>query len=446
MTTSSQHRRQAASRAGGRQATTTREGEAPSGLKGWLRPRLKTLGSFWTKINNDWIMNLSGLLAYNFLMSIFPILLVLLALAGFVLNAISPGSMLQLERHIGTALPGGAALFQAKTLAKLGQSAGLVFLIGLVTSIITGSRLFITLENCFGVIFRLRGRDVLHQNMMAIGMLFIYVVLVPIVFLASLLTTAIAQLVFPGGSAGFGGFLIQLAGIGTGFLVAVLLFGVIYVVVPNRPVEWREVWRGTLAAAALFVVYEILFPIYESFFLKPGNYGSLAGFAIVILVFFFYLAFILLLGAEINSWAAGQRQTAGDITALIHEVQAHNTTRGVAGPTAGTPREDMQSHKGEEAMSTPAKAVQHEREDHHTHAEPPKYAEAGPGSGPEAAAPQTPQMDERTHEAEREIERHHHGDQDHHHGDQEAEVRGAAPTQPEASQEAGEPRHPISRP
>jgi type IV secretory pathway TrbL component len=63
---------------------------------------------------------------------------------------------------------------------------------------------------------------------------------------------------------------------------------------------------------------------------------------VVILVFFYYLAFILLVGAEVNSWAAGQRQTAGDIATVLHEVQAHNTTRGAAGPTAGQPQEDVQ--------------------------------------------------------------------------------------------------------
>jgi hypothetical protein len=71
---------------------------------------------------------------------------------------------------------------------------------------------------------------------------------------------------------------------------------------------------------------------------------------VVILVFFYYLAFILLVGAEVNSWAAGQRQTAGDIATVLHEVQAHNTTRGAAGPTAGQPQEDL---RRPEAMRKP---------------------------------------------------------------------------------------------
>jgi hypothetical protein len=96
----------------------------------------------------------------------------------------------------------------------------------------------------------------------------------------------------------------------------------------------------------------------------------------VILVFFYYFAFILLLGAEVNSWASGQRQTASDLASIIHEVQAHNTTRGAAGPTAGSPTEDIQNHEGAEAMETDKRAIEHERRDHHDDVRPPKYEEA----------------------------------------------------------------------
>jgi hypothetical protein len=67
-----------------------------------------------------------------------------------------------------------------------------------------------------------------------------------------------------------------------------------------------------------------------------------AGFAVVILLFFYYIAFILLLGAEINSWAAGQRETAADLPGMLHAVQAHRSVQGAAGPTAGQPSEEMQ--------------------------------------------------------------------------------------------------------
>lgn len=364
-----------------------------------LKIRAQPLLDFWQKVNNDWIFNLSTMLAYNFLMSIFPLLLVLLAIAGFILRSISPESQTALNHAIAGALPNGTGqAIVLGTVKHLQASAGIVFVIGLVTAAYSGSRLFTTIESVFSVVFRLRPRDFLHQNIMAFSMLLLFLVLVPIIVLSSVVPTALINQVFPDKSA-LRDVLVYAGGIAAGFIAACLLFGAIYIVVPNRPVPWREVWKGTLAAAALLVIYELLFPIYQQFFLKPSNYGSWAGLAIVVLVFFYYLGFILLLGAEVNSWAQGQRQTEGDIPAIMHEVQAHNTTRGAAGPTAGEPQEDIQHHKGAEAMNEPDKAVHHERKEHDTDIQPPKFAEAG-DPGPASVRPDSSEEEHRTTRAE----------------------------------------------
>jgi membrane protein len=369
---------------------------------GWER-RKQTLLSFWNKCSNDWIFNFSGLLAYSLLMSIFPLFLVLLAIAGLSLNQLSPDALDSLAKSLAATLPGktGGEIVTA-VLANLRKSTGWLFALGLLLALFTGSRLFITIESSLSVIFRLRPRDALHQNIMAFLMVLLYVVLVPILFLASSASDALAHALFPGGANAA---LVRLAGIVSAFMVAVVLFGAIYIVVPHRPVHWKEVWKGTLLGAALLVLYELLFPLYQNVFLKPGNYGSLAGFAIVILVFFYYFACILLLGAEVNSWAAGQRQTASDLASIIHEVQAHNTTRGAAGPTAGSPEEDLQHHEGAAPMATDAAAVHHEREDHHDDAQPPKYEEAqapDPGiAGQSGTAETTTQARDETAAGER---------------------------------------------
>jgi membrane protein len=374
----------------GRQEKATTTTEVAASSSGWERWK-QTLLDFWKKCSNDWIFNFSGLLAYALLMAIFPLFLVVLAIAGLSLNQLSPEALNSLANSLKTALPGqtGGAIIDA-VLANLRRSTGWLFALGLLLALFSGSRLFITIESALSVIFRLRPRDAIHQNIMAFSMVLLFVVLVPILFLASSASDAIAQALFAGSANKA---LARALGIVSAFIVAVVLFGAIYLVVPNRPVHWKEVWKGTLVGAALLVLYELLFPLYQNTFLKPGNYGSVAGFAIVILVFFYYFAFILLLGAEVNSWASGQRQTAADLASIIHEVQAHNTTRGAAGPTAGSPTEDMQNHKGAEAMETDKRAIEHERRDHHDDARPPKYEEAqapDPGTPGQSAPPKTP--------------------------------------------------------
>lgn len=329
------------------------------------------LVEFWLKITNDWIFNFSAVLAYNLLMSFIPILFVLLAVTGFVLGNITPDGAADLQRFLAAAFPDQISYTFVQAVAHhLSTSAPVFLFAGLLTSLFIGSRLFIAMENCFGIIFRLRGRDLLHQNVMAVGMLLIYIALVPLLFLGSIVPAAILKVFDPGGHSGLRGFILQAAGVGVAVVVAVVLFGVIYVVVPNRPVQWREAAKGTLVAAMMLVLYEVLFPFYVNGILHPGNYGSIAGFILVLLVFFFYLAFILLLGAEVISFSEGQRRAAGDLAAIMHEVQAHRTTLGAAGATAGSPKEDVKHRRGMQAMRGRWAARRHERRDHSDDARP----------------------------------------------------------------------------
>jgi membrane protein len=340
--------------------------------------QLRPMAGFWIKISNDWVFNLAGVLAYNLLLSVFPILLLLLAITGFVLNNLSPGSQMRLQRIVQQAFPEGTAtgLLYHVTIT-LHHSAPLLLTLGLVFAVINGSNLFVVLENCLGIVFKLRGRSPIRQRVVAFGMLLLYVVVIPIMLLSSTVPAALVRLFGIATKNPVAAIFVQAAGIGLSVMSALLLFGALYIAVPNRRVGLGEIWKGTVVATLLLVLYEVIFPLYEGIFLQPQNYGTAAGFAVVILIFFYYLAFILLLGAEINSWAAGQRETAGSLMAILHEVQAHNTTRGAAGPTAGLPQEDLQHHLGAVAMQNAEAAIRHERVDHRHDEPPPKFAESG---------------------------------------------------------------------
>jgi uncharacterized BrkB/YihY/UPF0761 family membrane protein len=135
--------------------------------KHWRHHRLRSLVSFWIKISNDWIFNLAGVLAYNLLLSVFPILLLLLAITSFALDGLSPGSQMRLQSILQQALPEGTAtnLLYHVTIT-LHHSAPLLLVIGLIFALINGSNLFVVLENCLGIVFKLRGRNPIRQRLM----------------------------------------------------------------------------------------------------------------------------------------------------------------------------------------------------------------------------------------------------------------------------------------
>ena len=329
-----------------------------------MRQRFGPVIAFWTKINNDWIFNWAAALAYTLLTSIFPIFLVILALGGFVLGALSVSSLTQLENALAGGLPGGArgagGEIVSAVIRQLNESAGIFLVVGVVGAIIAGSGLFLSLESVFGIVFRLRGRDPIPQRIMAIGMVLLYVILVPIMVLASILPSTIMAAIPIFSQNPSGASVIQALGLIIAFASAFLFFGAVYFIVPNRRMKFGEIWLGTFLAAGLLVVYEMVFPIYNYLFLR-NNSGSIVGFVIIILIFFYYLAFILLLGAEINSMLLGLRPTTEPLGGLLQELQRRDimieAPDAYAVPAAGTG--DGSSRSGRDPVPPPAPSPPH---------------------------------------------------------------------------------------
>jgi membrane protein len=284
------------------------------------------------------------LLAYTLLMSIVPLLAMFLSFFGLFLNGLAPGAEQQLIGQIGAATPSGRAFIEP-ALHRLAASSGVLALLTILLSAWFGSRLFVAIEQCFGIIYRLPQRGLLRQNLIALLMLLLFVVLIPVLLAVSaapsfLSTHLVDQLL--GHSTAARLWLALATGI-VGWLTASLLFLVIYALMPNRPLRLHDAWRGALIAGALLEVYVIGFPFYATYLLQPDSYGATVGFAVLVLVFFYYFGVILLLGAEINSFWAGQRQTATELAGILYEVQVRRSLEGAAGPTAGLPQEDLQA-------------------------------------------------------------------------------------------------------
>ncbi len=322
----------------------------------------KTLSNFWKKINNDWIFNLSAMLAYNLLMSIFPLLAMLLSFFGLFLGGLAPAAQQQFINGLTHGIPGGGGQIVQAALHRLAESSGIFAFISIVVSVWFGSRLFVAIDSCFGVIFRLPQRTFLRENAIALVMLLIFAILIPILLavsaLPSFLSTNVVERLFGPSTAAT--VLITIVSIIAGYIIASALFLAIYAVLPNRPLRIQDAWRGALIAGALLEVYIIGFPFYAAHFLKPSSYGSTAGFAVLVLVFFYYFGIILLLGAEINSFWAGQRHTETALPGILYELQVRKSVDGAAGPTAGRPQENLQANRtGLDMTMTPAEEVLH---------------------------------------------------------------------------------------
>jgi membrane protein len=76
-----------------------------------------------------------------------------------------------------------------------------------------------------------------------------------------------------------------------------VLFALIYKVLPDAPIAWRDVWTGAVLTAFLFEVGKFLIGLYIGKANFASSYGA-AGSLVVILVWVYYSTQILLFGAE----------------------------------------------------------------------------------------------------------------------------------------------------
>jgi len=309
-------------------------------LEGVLQPFV----AFWTKFTNDWAWNNAAGLAYNLILAVFPIIITLLSVLGFFLSTLDSGAYQSALDKITSA---SSALREAKPIVaaafqQVRKDAGLLGVIAVVLALFNGSRLFIFMEGCLDIIYHVRPRSFLAQNLMSIVMLLLFVVIFPIAVVASAAPTFVFSLLqkttlgqMPGSNFVFG-----LGGMLGGLIAWYLLFQVIYIVVPNQKISFRESWLGAVVAAVLLEIYLALFPPFVAHFL--GIFAGTLG-LLILLIFFDYFALILFLGAEVNAFfAQGVRETPQDLVTMIHTMTNHL-------PTSEEARREKTalSHKGE---------------------------------------------------------------------------------------------------
>ncbi len=267
-------------------------------------PRIKALIAVQRRLQQDQVFKLSAMLAYRLIITVVPVFVLLLSVEGFVLRIMNPEARHHLIYALADHVP-GASGFLPLALAQLTEQAAALAVLSVVTSVYFGSRLFTAIDYCFDIIFKVPPRHLMREQLMAFEMLLFFILLVPVLFIISLIPGFLSE---PGTAQSlFGGawltpLCVIIVSILAGWLIASVLFLLCYVVIPNRTVPVRLVWKGALIAGALLEIVQQSFPVYAARYLNGGNATVSVGIGLVAIVFFYYFGLVLLLGAEINAY------------------------------------------------------------------------------------------------------------------------------------------------
>ena len=247
--------------------------------------------------------------AFYAILSIFPMAVGLIALFSLVLEADTVRS--ELIGFLQTYLPGSTNTLESNIRVAGGVHGflGVLSVLGLFWAAIS---VFGAVSRTVNRAWGARGRPFhvakLHQLGMACS--------VGLLFLLSLGTTAVLQFLGRVELPGVGqlGFLehdvLSILVRPVPFLFTLTIFLLIYKLVPNTTTHWRYVWPGALLAAVAFEVGKSVFVFYlENFAGLERIYGSL-GSVIVVLVWTYLSAFILIIGAGFSSEYGRMREGA----------------------------------------------------------------------------------------------------------------------------------------
>lgn len=254
---------------------------------------------FIQKVKYDWSLVFSGMLAFNLLLAILPMAVTFFGIFGLVLGN-RPDLRDRLRDKIIDAFPSqantGIRDILHMAFKKLFHDAGLILALGIFFAILGSSRLFIAIDRCLTIIYRLEERKFIRKHVLAVGMVLLFLILIPLMFLASSLPSVLLGLI-PNAGGRFGTYV---AGLAISFLFSFLLFEIIYLIIPNKNMTIRNTWCGAVLAAAALQLFMVLFPLYVRYHMS--SYTGQIGIAVILLLFLFFAAVIMILGAQINAF------------------------------------------------------------------------------------------------------------------------------------------------
>ena len=253
------------------------------------------------ELSEDDVTHMAAGVAYYALFSIFPLLLGLIAVMGYFLDA--EEAQARVQDMTSGFLPGSEQLVADNISAVIGfrGALGVFSFIGLLWS---GSAMFGALNRAVNRAWDIQTDRPIYINKprqllmaMSVGVLFAISLSSAAVVrtsedLKSLDIPILSLLVHTAGQ-------IALQVISLGLMIVIFLM--IYKFMPNTKTYWKYVWPGAVTGALLFELAKNLFIIYLGRWSSYENvYGSIAP-VIVLLLWAYVSSLILLLGAEISS-------------------------------------------------------------------------------------------------------------------------------------------------
>jgi len=256
----------------------------------------------FTGFIDDKVVKLSGALAYFTVFSIGPMLIVIIFFADiFYGRAAIEGTVFSQIKD----LVGGSAAIQIQETIKSASLSGkgtITGIFGVVTLLIGATTVFAEIQDSINTIWGLKPKPRKGWLKMLLDRLLSFSIVVSLGFLllVSLIITGLVEAlsqhlvkVFPDLAV----LVVYVLNLLITFIVVSLLFAIIFKVLPDAKIKWRDVITGAMVTAVLFMIGKFAITFYIGSSNVSSAYGT-AGSLVIILLWIYYSSLILYFGAE----------------------------------------------------------------------------------------------------------------------------------------------------
>jgi membrane protein len=272
-----------------------------------LWPMIKESFSAW---QDDFAPSMGAAIAYYTLFSIAPLLVIVIAIAGFFFGdeAASGQIYAQIAGLIGDE---GAAGIQGlvKSASDPGKGA-FATIIGVVLLIIGATTVFAELQSDLDRIWKAPAAKkpegvwgMVRARLLSFGL----VVSIGFLLLISMVVSAMLAALGKWWGGLFENFewVLHILNFVVSFAVITALFALMFKILPRVKISWHDVWIGAFATALLFTIGKFLVGLYLGKSSVTSGFGA-AGSMVVLILWVYYSAQIFLLGAE-YTWVYAHR-------------------------------------------------------------------------------------------------------------------------------------------
>ncbi|MDB6123230.1 MAG: Ribonuclease [Pedosphaera sp.] len=302
-----------------------------------------------TNFIDDNAQRLGAALSYYTVLALPPLFVILFFIAGLVIQDSKKMQSDVFEQVNGlVGKQGGEAIQSIMATPQQQQKGFMASAIAVGALLITTTGLFLELQNALNTIWGVQekpGQGIIgfiKNRLLSFGM----IVIIGFLLLVSMVvSTALAAL-----NKYFAGMvpdlhiLWQILNVVVSFSVITVLFAMLYKVLPDVKIAWKDVWIGAAITSLLFTLGKFGLGMYLGKSAVASTYGA-AGSLVVILLWVYYSSQILFFGAEFTQVYACRFGHKMEPVEYAEWIEQGNTSDKTAGPARQPEEQHEEEHQ-----------------------------------------------------------------------------------------------------